>query len=59
MIELAEGLELSEDFNILTKITASGAAFDYSINLIGWLIGGTRVSRVTWPSAELYAKFAI
>ena len=52
-------VELSEDFNILTKITASGAAFDYSINLIGWLIGGTRVSRVTWPSAELYAKFAI
>lgn len=52
-------IELSEDLNILTKITASGAAFDYSINLIGWLIGGTRVARVTWPSVELFAKFAI
>jgi hypothetical protein len=52
-------MELSDNFNILTRITASGGNFDYSINLIGWLIGGTRVSRVTWPSADLYAKFAI
>jgi len=52
-------VELSEDFNILTKITASGGVFDYSINLVGWLIGGTRVSKVTWPSVDLYAKFTI
>jgi len=52
-------VELSEDFYIRTKITASAAVFDYSINLIGWLIGGTRIAKVTWPSVDLYAKFTI
>ena len=52
-------IEVNDAFNIFTKITASGTVFDYSINLIGWLIGGTRVSRVTFPSVDLYAKFTI
>lgn len=50
-------VELSEDFNILTKVT--GVNLDYAINLIGWLIGGTRIAKVTWPSVDLYAKFTI
>jgi len=53
-------VELSEDFCIRTKIAGSAPnAFNYSINLIGWLIGGTRISKVTWPSVDLYAKFTI
>ena len=52
-------IEVNDAFNIFTKITAGGTHFDYSINLIGWLIGGTRVSRVTFPSVDLYAKFTI
>jgi len=50
-------VELSEDFNILTKVT--GVNLDYAISLIGWLIGGTRIAKVTWPSVDLYAKFTI
>jgi len=51
-------VELSEDFRILTKITSAGA-LDYSINLIGWLIGGTRISRLTLPAEDLLCKFTI
>jgi len=51
-------VELSEDSRILTKITSAGA-LDYSINLIGWLIGGTRVARLTLPAVDLFCKFAI
>jgi len=50
-------VELSENFNILTKVT--GTNLDYAISLIGWLIGGIRVAKVTLPSLDLYAKFAI
>lgn len=53
-------VELSDDFCIVYKATASGAnTLDYTIKLIGWLIGGTRVAKVTWPSVELYCKVVI
>jgi len=51
-------VELSEDSRILTKITSNGD-LDYSINLIGWLIGGIRVARLTLPAVDLFCKFAI
>ena len=50
-------VELSEDSRILTKVT--GVNLDYSINLIGWLIGGTRVSKLTLPAEDLYCRFMI
>lgn len=49
---------LSDTMDILRKISVSGN-FDYQIKLIGWLIGGTRVSLAQWPSEELFAKFEI
>jgi len=52
-------IEVNDGFNIFTRIFASGTVFDYDINLVGWLIGGTRVSRVTFPSEDLYATFTI
>jgi len=51
---------LSTDFCILWKATASGAnTLDYTLKLVGWLIGGTRVSTIVWPSAELLCKFVV
>jgi len=53
-------VEMSTDFSIVYKATASGAnTLDYTIKLIGWLIGGTRVARIAWPSVDLYCKFTI
>lgn len=53
-------VELSDDFSIVYKATASGAStLDYNIKLIGWLIGGTRVAKVTWPSVDLYCKVVV
>ncbi len=54
-------MELSDDTypSIGYRIVASDGAFDYSINLIGWLIGGTRVSRLTIPAEDLFCKFRI
>lgn len=40
-------------------IEASDGAFDYSIKLIGWLVGGTRVSRLAKPAEDLICKFTI
>ena len=53
-------VELSDDFSIVYKATASGGnTLDYTIKLIGWLIGGTRVAKVTWPSVDLYCSVVI
>lgn len=53
-------VEMSTDFNIVYKATASLVkTLDYTIKLIGWLIGGTRVARLAWPSVDLYCKFVI
>lgn len=51
--------QLSYDGRILCKITASGAVFAYTIKLVGWLIGGTRIDKEALPYAELLAKFTI
>jgi len=53
-------VELSDDSCIVYKATASGAnTLDYTIKLVGWLIGGTLVTKITWPSIELYCKFVV
>jgi len=54
-------VELSDDTypSIGYMIVGSDGAFDYSINLIGWLIGGTRVSRLVKPAENLPCKFTI
>lgn len=54
-------VELSDDTypSIGYRIVSSDGAFDYSINLIGWLIGGTRVPRLTIPAEDLFCKCAI
>jgi len=41
------------------RIVASDGAFDYSINLIGWLISGTRVSRLAIPAEDLLCQFRV
>ena len=51
---------MSDDFSIVYKATASGAgALDYTIKLIGWLIGGTRIEMPTWPYRDLYCSVVI
>jgi len=40
-------------------IVGSDGAFDYSINLIGWLIGGTRILRLVIPTEDLLGKCTI
>lgn len=50
---------ISTDESILYQIVASGAAFDYTIKLIGWLIGGTDLARQTPPAEELLCNFRI
>ncbi|KKN63876.1 hypothetical protein LCGC14_0497540 [marine sediment metagenome] len=53
-------VEMSDDFSIVYKATASGGAtLDYTLKLIGWIVGGTRIVKVTWPSVELYCKVVI
>ena len=53
-------VEMSEDFCIVYKSTAQGPnTLDYTIKLIGWIVGGTRIVKVTWPSVELYCKVVI
>lgn len=50
-------VELSTNDSIHYTINASGDAFNYNIRLLGWLIGGTRVSKVTPVAEDLYCKF--
>jgi len=50
-------VELSTNDSIHYTINASGTNFNYNIRLLGWLIGGTRVSKVT-PIAEDLLCFA-
>jgi len=50
-------VELSTRDSIVYNIVASGAVFAYTIRLLGWLIGGTEVSKITPPAEELYCKF--
>ncbi len=53
-------VEMSDNFSIVYKATASGGStLDYTIKLIGWIVGGTRIAKVTWPSVELYCKVVI
>ena len=53
-------VEMSDNFSIVYKATAQGAnTLDYTIKLIGWIVGGTRIAKVTWPSVELYCKVVI
>jgi len=50
--------ELSDDDKIAIKITASGAVFDYTVKLIGWVIIPSS-SRVVPPSKDLKATFTV
>jgi len=52
-------VELSDQTipRISYRIVASALGFDYSINLVGWLIGGTRVSRLAIPAEDLFCTF--
>lgn len=53
-------VELNDDDKIAYKVTASGgASFDYIVNLIGWVIGGTRLSKGTMPYSDLKCKFSV
>lgn len=51
-------VELTEDFLIAYMIQASGAVFDYNINLIGWILDPS-VTRDAVPSEDLKATFFI
>lgn len=51
-------VELTEDFQIAYMIQASGAAFDYNINLIGWILDPS-VTRDAVPSEDLKAIFVV
>ena len=46
-------VELSTNESIWYTIAASGAFFDYNIRLLGWLIGGTDLSKITPPAEDL------
>lgn len=50
---------LSTDESIHYHITASGANFDYTIKLLGWLIGGTDISRFDPVAEDLFCRFRI
>ncbi len=53
-------LEMSDNFSIVYKATASGAGdLDYTIKLVGWLIGGTRIVMPQWPYEDLYCNVVI
>ena len=50
----------TDDGKVAWNYVASGAAtLDYSIKLIGWIIGGSLVAPVTLPYADLQAQFFI
>lgn len=49
---------LNDDDKINLKVTASGAAFDYTAKLIGWVID-PYVAKVTPPSVDLKATFYV
>jgi len=50
---------LTEDDKVAFCVVATGAVFDYKIKLIGYLIAGTRSSKVVLPSASLQAQFVV
>lgn len=52
-------VELSTDQSIHYMIDEVGGNFDYTIKLIGWLLGGTDLSRITPPAEALYCKFHV
>ena len=52
-------VELSTNESLMMLVVASGAVFDYTIKLIGWLIGGTDTSRITPPAEELYCTVTV
>ena len=53
-------VEVTEDGKIAYKAEASGNnTLDYSIKLIGWLVGGSLVSPISLPYEDLKAKASI
>jgi len=52
-------VEITGDGKFAYMIVASGAAFDYVIKLVGWVIGGTLTSHVTLPSLNLKGVFHV
>lgn len=52
-------VEISTRDSIVYTIAASGAFFDYNIRLLGWLIGGTDLSKITPPAEDLLCKVDI
>jgi hypothetical protein len=53
-------VELNDDDKIAYMVEASGGgAFDYVIKLIGWIMGGTNLSKASMPSASLKAIFVV
>lgn len=52
-------VEITGDGKFAYMIEASGAAFDYTIKLIGWVIGGELSTHVTLPSEELKGVFQV
>ena len=51
-------VEMSDDFKVALQATASGAQFDYTIKLIGWILDPS-VTRVSMPSEDLKATFFV
>jgi hypothetical protein len=49
---------LNDDDKINVKVTASGAVFDYTMKLIGWVLD-PYVAKVTPPSEELKATLVV
>jgi len=52
-------VEITGDGKFAYMIVASGAVFDYTIKLIGWIIGGELNTPVTLPSKDLKATFLV
>ena len=50
--------ELNDDDKVNLKVTASGAVFDYTIKLIGWVLD-PYVAKVTPPSEDLKVTFYV
>lgn len=50
--------EMSDDYRIAIKVDASGAVFDYTIKIIGWLLDPSR-TRPSMPSEDLKATFVV
>ena len=49
---------LNDDDKVNVKVTASGAVFDYTVKLIGWVID-PYVAKVTPPSVDLKVIFVV